>query len=239
MPQQQRWMVQRGGLTAQQILNNYLLSLGAFLLFDGTMTGDLTKVKNLGSGGATYDATPTDVTIDMDGMNFNGTTSILTVPNNAAYANALITSQVIAHTRVNAGEGGNGTYFMFASNNNRLLNSTATALAARRITSGTNPQAVTTTSFTNAVPGVLYMEYDDSGDRLIHLYKGVAGAVAEFAYSAQPAATGTLSAEANSLNIGNDASAALTFNGEFRFFAWFNRVLTAAEKLQITKMLGY
>ena len=235
MPQQQRFLVLRGTQTPFEQFTDYLLTLAPYLIFDGTLTDDKTKIKNRGSGGATFDGTPTAITIDANGMNFNGTTSKLNVPNGAGYANQSITTQVIWFNRVNGGAGNNGVYWIFASNNNRLLNASATTLASRRITSATNPQSVSTTSFANGVPGILFMEYDDTGDRLIHLYKGLNSAVSEFSYSTNIAATGTLTSESNSLNIGNDASNALGFNGSMRSWSWINGALTALQKLNLTK----
>lgn len=61
----------------------YLNSLGAIAIYDGTLNGS--NIANLGSAGSAIDGVPTNVTIDSNGMNFNGTTSVITIPNHASW----------------------------------------------------------------------------------------------------------------------------------------------------------
>jgi hypothetical protein len=85
------------------------------------------------------------------------------------------------------------------------------------------------------------VSYNDAGDRKVHIHIGASGAVGECAYSTQTAATGTLSNLSGSgynLYIGNIYDQSGTFDGLIDEVLCFNKVLTAAQMLQIVRLSG-
>lgn len=205
-------------------------ALGAILLMDGSLNG--AKIANLGSAGAALDGTPTNVTVGATGMVFNGTTSLITVPTNAAINALSEWTYIVDCTPTDAGEislgnfwnWGNGAFFL------GRINSAITAL---RSYFGTTSFAnsVTTTGLTAGQRVQLFFTFSFTGDKKIRVYKAVGGTVTEYAYSAQTALgdAGIPNMAAVDLIIGNNGVASSTFNGPIKLFAIVGRVLTSAE----------
>lgn len=168
---------------------------------------------------------------------FDGAASLVTVPNGsyAVFPAATYAHLVLA---TNGGEGNNGTFWMHGNGNNRFLHASATALSARKITSGTNPLSNTTTGLTFGAWHYIFATYDDAGDRKWHIYKFISGVLTEFAYSTQTAGTGTISAEANNLIIGNAAAANTTWNGSIDDWQLYNYLLTSQQMTDVGRAAG-
>ena len=119
----------------------------------------------------------------------------------------------------NAGEGNVGAFFSHANTVNRLQFSGSLNAITMKVAAGTDALSTTTTGLAAAIWQWIFLTYADAGDRKIHLYKGVSGAVSEYAYSAQDAATGTKATMAGqTLTIGNRTANDVTFDGRIDEF---------------------
>lgn len=177
---------------------------------------------------------------------FDGATSRIVIPNDASI-NALPVYTYIALIKPSsAGELTLGT--MFAWNNGTstnfgnilFFNASLTGLRySYRNSADTNFETITTgyTILTSQYT-MIFVEYDDNGDRKPNLFYGINGAVTEFSYSSNVALTGTVKTQQNSLHIGNRSDFATTFAGLYDEFMIVNRILSSAEKLQIVSLTG-
>lgn len=84
----------------------------------------------------------------------------------------------------------------------------------------------------------VFETYDDAGDRKIHLYKGMDGAVVEFGYATQTAATGTITTETEEYNVGNNAVGGATFAGNYDEYIAVSGVMSADSMLSLVKASG-
>ena len=212
-----RRIVVAGGVRLQ----SYLLSLSPILLMDGTLNGS--NVANLGSGGTALDGVPTAVTIDATGMTFNGTTSVITIPNHASI-NAmstqrwafLINAATLGESSAGSpfswldGVGGSRTACRFQSTNRLQANVRTDATDAACITNDNQVDFIGSLAW-------LFIDYDDADalglGRRIRLMRGLSGAIATLTLATDTAATGTVETTTGSLYIGNRNTSDLTFNG--------------------------
>lgn len=223
-------------------LADLLIDLGAIIVFDGTLTDDETpKLKNLGSGGSALDATITDLTINENGMVFNGTSSLISVPNHSSL-NALTDFCYLfwCKPNVSAGEGSNPRLWSWGNSAHTGYHSEATgALNVSVDYASTDGFVTTANSFVAyGAEQMLFMQHRAS-DKLSRIYKGINGAVAEATYSGTPTAgTGSIVARPDALNIGNTLNGANTFADYMKTIAIFGRELLSSEMLSATLRSG-
>lgn len=223
--------------TPAQVYAAYVTSLGALLLYDGTLTADGTKIKNLGSGGDTYDGTPTDVTIDANGMNFNGTTSKIVIPDGAAIQ-ALATYSIIpiAHF-VGYGENNAATLLHLGTDASMRFGASGNTGSMRMgfDAATTNADSITAVGFMTLDQTALWVgTFDNAGDRTARIYRGLSGTVTEPTYGAQTAADGARVAPVGAI-IGN-FSDVRTHNGFIKSLAVVARVITAGEMANLASL---
>jgi len=210
-----------------------------------------TPALNAGSLGSALDMTATNTTFAQTGklgageaISLNGTTSLLTAANNATLAGYTTWEWVFLINPTSAGEAtaawlaGWGTglaaegYFM-------RFNAATTAIKISLFnTLGSGFVTDTNTGIATSAWSLLFFSFDNAGDRKMHVYKGVSGAVSELGYSAQPAMTGTYRAPAAALNLYNDGSTARTFSGLSDEDATFNMNLTPTQRTQLCVLAG-
>jgi lysophospholipase L1-like esterase len=217
-------------------LMGYLQSLGAFLLYDGTLNGS--ALKNLGSGGATYDAALTDVTIDEDGMHFNGTTSIATITRTATLAGFTDHEWLTVWNATTLGESSAGAlaqwgtldYHLRLLSNNRLITRVphATSFA----------QAITANNAIDLETWTTIFKSYNATSKVVRIHKNVNGTVTDIS-GTPTAGTGDFSVPAagNNLTIGNNAGLANTFDGAIKYVAVFSRQLTSDERSAIVALM--
>lgn len=211
-------------------------------------TGETTAV-NSGSLGATFNGTYSNCTLAQTGkigpssaVSYNGTTSRLQIANGAGLANLTTWTYAALVNPTNAGEGGGGQFWDWGNAVNEPYagyNGVITSLAFRL--ADTTPTAFNTTTTTGLTASTwqwLFATFDNAGDRKLHAYRGVASAVAEFAYGAQPVMVGTYKTPISPLNIGNNTATSATFAGLYDELLVFNAVLTQAQMQQIVKASG-
>lgn len=182
-----------------------------------------TNEPNRGTGGAALDMTITSATLGQVGkLGANeaalcdGANTRYQTPNNAALAALTTWEWVFLVNPSSAGEGNNGTFFYWGSGagGDPFLRYSSSATVLRlTVWAASNVDTLTMTALANGAWQLLFAAYDNAGDRKGHLYKGVSGAVSEFAYSAQPALTGNYVAPADPLNLFNATIQTTTFAG--------------------------
>jgi hypothetical protein len=170
-------------------------------------------------------------------VSYNGTTSLLTMPGGLNYS-AWTRAWLVKLT--GAGESSNGVFYDINAGATELrFDGSAGALRATRAGSTTAASSVTTTGPTLNQWIWLFLTYNNSGDRMLHLYQGVSGTVTEFAYSTQTAMVGTLTTQsAYTAIIGNNAAVSRTMEGLLDEHLWWSRVLTLAEMQRIVQLSG-
>lgn len=84
----------------------------------------------------------------------------------------------------------------------------------------------------------VFETYDDGGERLIRLYKGMDGVVTEFSYAVHTAATGTITTETEEFSVGNNTVQNATFAGLYDEFYVVSGIQSAASMLNIVKASG-
>jgi hypothetical protein len=162
----------------------------------------------------------------------------LIVPNSAAMDGVVAQTWCFLCKPLGLGEGSAGRFFNYV--NSATQNATLTAAQAVTGSIGSTSSALSISSNTIALNTWqwFFMTYDNAGDRMVHLYKGVSAAVNEYAYGTQNAATGTQAVQGGSLYIGNRNVGDNTWDGLISRVMFFNRVLTAPERLQLTALAG-
>ncbi len=200
---------------------------------------------NSGSLGAALNGTYTACTLAQAGkmsasgaVLFDGVNSLLTSPA-GVYGNYAAQTYAALVSVSASGEGSSGRLFDIANATTVLrFNGALTSLISIRAAVGT-PSITTTTGVAANTWTWLFWQFDNAGDRKVHLFKGVAGAVSEYGYSAQNAATGALTDQsATALAIGNNTGQTRTMAGLYDEFMTWPRILTPTELLQIVKLSG-
>lgn len=229
-----------GGQTTAQILAAYIAGLTPLFWMDGTMNG--AAIKNLGSLGATQDGTPTAITVDSNGMNFNATTSVIQVTRSGSMDGITKMGWAFMVRPTSVGENSSGVLYRYANTAAAgVLNNINRALDMSVAATG-NARSLTDNNFLpayNTVPYWVFLEYENDTDRLIRIYKGLSGAITEATYATQTAATGTLTPNNSTpLNIGNRSVGDNTYDGWMRQVIFLPRPFTPAEKLQLVVLSG-
>lgn len=234
-----------GTLTPAQKYEAYITSLAPLLWLRLRETSGTTPVNSGSLAGLTITWTAGAGALGQTGQlganeayDFDALASIITIAATASLDLATFTEVALVRPDA-AGESSVGRISNYGSGTQfTQFNGALTALRAQ-VGAGTAANTVATTGLTAATWALLFQTYDDAGDRKVRLYKGIAGAVAEYAYSTQDAATGTRSSvAASALNVGNRTLTDCTWDGLYDEFMMFNRILSAAEMLQITLLSG-
>lgn len=208
-----------------------------------------TNEPNAGSGGSGLDLTITTTTLAQtgklganDAYLFDGANSRLQAASAAAIGALTKWEYVFLVNPASVGEGNNGSFFWWANSASFPRLQFAGAISSISLTQvNTTPTsftAATTTGLSAGVWQLVFAAYDDGGDRKSHIYKGVSGAVNEFAYSAQPALTGTNATPSGAFNLFNRSLQDLTFDGLADEVLIFNGNLTPAQRTQLAVSAG-
>lgn len=207
-----------------------------------------TNEANRGSGGSALDMTITSATLGQTGKLgtneaalMDGANSRYQTPNNAALAALTTFEYVFLVNPSSAGEGSAGRLLTWGQASFEPLlgfNGALTSLAARVSTAVASFDTITTTGLSASTWALVFWAYDNAGDRKSHIYKGVAGAVSEFGYSAQPAMTGTYKTPTNPLNLFNRTDQGLTFAGLGDEVLIFNGNLTSGQRAALCLAAG-
>lgn len=231
---------------------SYAAQLGAILDMRFQVTTGVTEI-NRGTGGSALNGTIGGTTTlgqtGKLGVNeaflYDGATSLVTVPNQASLASLTTWTYVYLVNPATAGELTFGTFSAWGNGNGTdkehylTFGGALTSLQAGIFnTTPTEFITATTTGLSASAWSLVFWTYANAGDRKAHVYKGVSGAVNEFAYSAQPALTGTYKAPTHDLILGNFSTQALTFDGLFDWVLVFDKVLTSAEMLNLVRVTG-
>ena len=172
---------------------------------------------------------------------YNGTTSIITVPVTAGMESASFTVACLVNPD-NAGEGSVG-YFVelntaaAASQFFLFFNSALTSIQARIYNTGaTNFNTNTTTGISAGVWTWVFAQFN-AATGLCRLWKSVSGILTEFAYSVNPALTGT-ARQAGRGYVGTNVTGAGTQDGKYAQFMQFGSLLSTADMQSIITLSG-
>lgn len=228
----------------------YLATLPFLALYKMQQTSG-TNEPNVGSLGSAVNMTITSTTLGQTGKLganeaylFDGAVSRLQCANNATLANKTAWEWVFLVKPSGAGEINFGAFFCWGDGNpdnspNLLFNGGVSSLLCRVYnTTPTNFNTTTTTGLSTSAWSIVFAAFDNAGDRKVHLYKGISGAVTEFGYSAQPAMTGTYKAPTVALNLFNSSGQSVTFAGLGDFAGVVDGNLTPAQRLKIVQLAG-
>jgi concanavalin A-like lectin/glucanase superfamily protein len=210
-----------------------------------------TNEPNAGSLGSAVDLTITAATLNQAGKLgageaylYDGTATRLSCANNATLAALTSFEMVWLLNPSSAGEGSFGSFFAWGAGTSgtgyaMYYNGGASALRFQMYNTTPSTFGSTTTSApANATWSLIFAAYDDAGDRKAHLYKGVSGAVSEFAYSSQTAVSGTFKAPTGVYTLGNISSPDQTFAGLFDEAMIFSGNLTPTQRTQLCLLAG-
>ncbi len=228
--------------------NAVMASLNLAALWNMRQTAG-TNEPNEGSLGSALNLTLTSVTLGQTGKLganeaylLDGASSRMQVVNNPTLAGYLAWEYFFLVNPTSSGEITTGRFFTFNSSVAApflQFNSTLSSLLGRVFnTSATAAATTTTTGLTAGLWAVIFVSYDDAGDRKLHIRKGVGGAVSEFGYSSNQAVTGTYLAPDLHYILGNDGGQARTWDGLFDAAGVKAGNLTDAERLLITQTAG-
>lgn len=235
----------KSGKTLAEQYAELIASLGGVLSFDGTLTDDSTKIKNFGSLGASADATPTDVTIDANGMTLNGTTSLLTVPALTGYNNLETFSWVFDATPTGAGESNIGHMITTDSGTARAWRINSASLPLYFFNTATGGGNVAAESITangflaTSVRQLFVVTFNNAGDRTARIHKyTTAGGYAEASYVTQNAMVGTIALPSAALTVGARAAGAFALPAVVKHVAVLSTALTEAQITQLARLAG-
>lgn len=173
----------------------------------GTLGGAGTWTPGAGSLG---NASPLGLSADFDGSN-----SRLEYANNATMANAEEFSGGELIYVDSAGKTSSGALWIWGtlSTAYNLRFSSGLALVGR-VDYATDAITLTSATLTTGVWQWIFWKYSLSGDRKLHVYRGVNGVVAELAYTTNTASSGAYSAPAGSFMVGAASNNSLNFDGK-------------------------
>jgi hypothetical protein len=186
-----------------------------------------TNEPNRGSAGSSADMTITSATLGQTGQLganeaalMDGANSRYQAANVAALASLTTWEWVFLVNPSSAGEGNQGKFFcwgdgLFASANPRMEFNAGLGGFAISVfnTTPTTFSTTTSTGLSASAWALVFVAYDDVGDRKIHVRKGIARTVSEYAYNAQPPLTGTYRPPTSVLNLFNNSAQGATFAG--------------------------
>jgi len=193
------------------------------------------------------DAAITTVTLGQTGklganeaFDFNGTTSLLSIANKASINALTRFGKAWLVNLDNAGEANGGHFFRFGDGVTQLQILSSNTLFGRVDYNTTDASA---TTHAGQLPTFgrwewVFMNYDETINRKVHLYRGVNGAVTEYTYSAQPASEGTRVTETTALILGNRTSADVTIDGKMDEFILRTTPFSTAEMQIIVALTG-
>ena len=218
-------------------LQGYLLRLGAVLYYDGLLNG--ANIANRGSGGSVLDGVPAGVTIDSNGMNFDGAAAS---GSNIALASASAVAGLAAYTYIQiayavgagAASGGrlwdyanNGTHAGFVSGANLVLRVARTGQASSTFTNffPSYPQG----------PFIVFMGWSGTA---ITGHAAKLGATSLTTGTNADGSGAVTDISAQQLNVGNRTLLDRTWSGYQRVFAIINRTLSDAERNTTGQLAG-
>jgi len=187
---------------------------------------------NVGGSGATLDGTITGCTLNQTGVFGTGEAfawdtagDLISVPNHADIQETAFTIGVL----VNPDAADATARRLFDYDGKRYAYFGANTLAVDCIvdTDTTDARSLTTNKLTSGQWTWVFITYNNSGDRKIRIYFGVAGVVTEATYTIQTAGTGTISTPTNPFIIGNRGAGDRMFQGSMDEAFFVNRVLTS------------
>ncbi len=234
-------MLDRGGLSA----DSYISSLGPEFFYKLNETSG-TSVTNYGTLGGTgtwtpgtgslNNASPVGLAYDFDGAN-----SKIEYANNATMANAEEFSGGMLINADTAGESNTGTLWMWGNLTSAymLRISGAGLTLVSRVDYATDAITLTASPITTGAWQWIFWKYSLSGDRKMHLYRGISGVVAEMttptytAYTTHTASASTYSAPSGAFVIGAAANQSLTFDGKIALPFWKGSALDTSAFDQI------
>lgn len=212
-------------LGEQTTLQGFFLALGAVLLYDGTPT-------NLGTAGSTFNGTPTDVTTDStNGMNFNGTTSSVEIPNGAAWADLINSGAytIVAIARATTvGENNSGRIWTVGASNHLCATSTTPNLQA--FVARASVPALTTLTTVSAYPSSRFIMFMGWSGSAITGHGARAGDTALTAGSDSNGSGAVTSVGSSSLFLGNRSNSDRTWDGSIRLWALIPKVMSTDER---------
>jgi hypothetical protein len=239
------------GAPAGQTWASYVTGLNPLAWYRHMQTSG-TNEPNQGSLGSAVNMTITSTTLGQTGKLgpnnaylTDGALSRLQTANNATLAALTSFEYVFLINPTTAGELSFGRFACWGNGSSgqgyqMCFNGALTSL--RVLLYNTVPSSFDTTTTTGLTAGawqLVFVAYNDGdGVRKGHIYKGVSGAVSEYAYSAQPAMTGTFKAPTTTLNLWNDVGQITTFDGLVDEALIFSGNLTPAQRTQLAVLAG-
>lgn len=209
-----------------------------------------TTVVNSGSIGSAIDLTATAWTMAQAGQLgageaglSDGATTRLQCANNATLAGYTTWEIFLLANATGIGEGNVGTYLSWgdgATQPSIRINTNVNNLFIRlRNTAPSSFDTITSAGIALNAWYMIFVAFDNAGDRKAHFYIGKNGAVTEPAYNAQPAMTGTYAVPSSTFQLMNIAGQTQTFAGLMDEAGVIGgRTFTAAERLQMTLLAG-
>lgn len=213
-------------------INSYLKSLGAIAIYDGTLNGG--SIANLGTAGSAIDGVPTDVIIDANGMNFNGTTSRVVIPNHASWVNLTSYTYLAIALANSVGENAAGRIWTIGSlGYSAFLN--ATPLLAGAIDRATDA----TTAYNgliSAYPSTRFINFMSWDGASISGHAARVNAT-KLTAGANSNGSGALTAiGTNTLFLGNRNGSDRTWDGYIKLFAIIPYVLGLGTRTRIARV---
>lgn len=215
---------------ARQTLAGYLLELGALLIYDGTLTDDSSKLRNKGSLGSAADGTPSNLTINENGMVFNGTNSQIDVPDVAGLQGLTSREIVVVGRMLGAGQFSAGTFFRWGTTTTRAALVASGTILAFVVDYDGASDAITLTATPDDERRTYFFTHNHS-TRTPQIIYGEGGTLVTPTQS-PTAGVGNLTA-VSTLRIGNNQSLSGAWDGTQEIIAWFDRQLTTQERQNI------
>lgn len=228
-------MLNRGGLSA----DGYMSSLSPELFYKFNETSG-TAVTNYGTLGGTgtwtagvgtlNNASPLGLSYDFDGLN-----SKIDYANNATMANAEEFSGGALVYADSAGEASTGTIWCWGNLTSAymLRISGAGLTLVSRVDYTTDAITLTSTAITTGAWQWIFWKYSLSGDRKMHLYRGISGVVSEMAYTTNTASATTYAAPSGTFTVGAANNQSLTWDGKIARLFWKGSALATSAFDQI------
>ena len=220
-------LMKRGGLTALNYISTSIAP-ELFFKFDETSGTSVTNYGSLGGtatwtpgSGSQNNTAPVGKAYDLDGSN-----SRVEYANNATMANAEEFAGGMLVNADSAGKTSSGALWIWGilSTAYNLRFSSGLALVGR-VDYATDAITLTSTTLSTGVWQWIFYRYSLAGDRKLHVYRGVNGAVAELTYTTNTASSGAYSAPSGSFMIGAASNNSLNWDGKIGATFWKSSAL--------------
>lgn len=231
-------LFRRGAASALSAWDSYALGQNPVLMYSMVATSGTTETnRGTGTGNATIGGTTTLGQTGQLGANqahlLDGLTSFYQVTNHASFAGLTTWEWYFLINVSAAGEGNQGTFFFYSNSTVFRINAATRVLRCNVDGTTTDGNAITTTALSLSAWNLVRVTFDNTGDRIPHIWINDV----EASYSTATAMVDAYVTPSQDLFLGNNATSTTTSAGLFDEALLFSDI-SNARSTQLKSLAG-